>query len=245
MLKLGACATSDFRYAMTSEYSKSTDFSSNKDDVNAEIRRLSECIAETQVAIRSSQIKLDGLEQKLAVFLERYYQEVGGLFEQWRRLNGTMAQACSANNNEPEIPAVTHSKAPVSHEKGLKTLYRKLAKAHHPDKSGADKLFKHINLAFKEKNLSELIRLEQDLMDAEDFANETPVQKLLRLSDKYDATMQELGTLQHHIHALENSEAYMLRHRVISATIRGHSVVDEIKDELQYKIALRRKELVV
>ena len=197
-----------------------------------EIKRLEEEIAKSFTEINILSVELNQLEYEIGKFIDDYYKSVGFLFKNNEKEMRTdkskvTIQVTSSSLNKSMDLNVTVGK-----------LYKKLAKMCHPDiqPNSTDDLIVDVNKAYENKNLEELIKIEQYLIGEEQYQDESPQSKLLRLSQSYDELLIRLKELRERKKEVEKSPENELRRQVIWAKMCGEDLIAEIKRNITQRM---------
>lgn len=141
----------------------------------------------------------------------------------------------------------------VAAEKSLKTLYRKVAKAIHPDlatddeeKSRRQELMAVANLAYQEGDRSRLNKVLKEWQMGPETAKGIDIgAELIRLIRRIAQTRQNIKDLIERIEELRSSDIYCFRQRVDDGLADGIDYLAEMAATVDLDIAKARKRLAV
>jgi len=178
---------------------------------------------------------LQGMENALSTFLQKYFSQVGSLFQQIETLKHSAEPSNPVNDNYSPI----NCSFDVNRE--TKALYRKLIKSLHPDinplKISTTEI-SNLNNAYNRRNLGSLKRIECDAAIENARPKELDaVTKLKQLSVRNARAKISLKMEQ-----LANSPQYELMLRVKNSEEFGIDLIEEIRTEALEKIDILREE---
>ena len=141
----------------------------------------------------------------------------------------------------------------IAAEKSLKSLYRKVAKAIHPDlatdeeeKSRRQELMAVANLAYQEGDRSRLSKVLKEWQMGPETAKGIDIgAELIRLIRRIAQTRQNIKELIERIEELRNSDIYCFRQRVDDGLADGIDYLAEMAATVDLDIAKARKRLAV
>jgi len=205
-----------------------------------EINRLGEQLAKSRTELRLLSIELQQIEKDINKFLDEYFSSVGEFFNKKNKdLSSTPAninQTIDKNEfNEND-----------SLNEIIKKLYKKLSKMCHPDIQGNDsisKFFTTISDAYNEKNLQELLRVEEYLSGEGQDSQQSPREKLEKLSQVYDEVLNKIRDLKDKKISILQSPEYELKRQVLWAKMCGKDLISKIKSDLYKQLQTAAIEL--
>jgi len=121
----------------------------------------------------------------------------------------------------------------------LKTLWRKLAHKHHPDKAGAnEELMKKINKAYAEGDLETLRAIDQggNGDDIEELTIEQLKKTLIVIEKSIQKISRELNQLKH-------SEWFILKENIEKAKKQNRDLLSELAEKLLTDIAKKENQV--
>ncbi len=234
------------------------------DALGAELEALSRELAEKELALAT-------LQNELLAFEKRYAGAVGVLFAELDALEQEIAreQYRLHPNDEPYRQSYQQAeqKARTSQEKvsetlnrtvkrdfkpsrELQDLYRKVAKAVHPDFAASDEerrfrtdLMSKANAAYAKGDKA---ALEQILSEMENWRKPVlrPAQvidELTELEGKIRRVKTRIAEIEATIAGLRNSDLHRLMRKVERAEAQGHDLLAEMARDLQYQIQSARR----
>ncbi len=252
---------------MSQEQKARLDFSAGK-EIYRQILWLENAICKELENLRLAASELEFLEEELREFLDYYYHEVGALFARLHRLDAQLT-----NTTAPQQPQhhtrqkAVHSGLTISRKtKGLrmpvgsrhavrkhirdqeiKRLYRKLAKAFHPDTTPLEERAKHyfytLTDAYRRGSLNMLLRLEQRYAEMHQEPTRSPVEKLERLERRHDNILREKDRLLQKKHQLTQQSTYRLMQRAFLSQEQGWDLIAMIKSRVEGEIEEKEKRL--
>jgi hypothetical protein len=216
---------------------------------------LEQAVAEALAQIKIISGEVECVETRIKDFLDEYYGEVGKYFGDLEDVNQAIDRIQKDANNlnhkknsTDELEDNEGYEVYVRHgaikNKEAKRLFRKLAKAVHPDTSdlpNAKEVFSEASSAYERQDLCGLILLEQQIMESRDFDKEEPIKKLERLEEKYTLAVSEYKSLLKKKEELKYSASYQLWKRVFKERAKGRDVVREVKLNVMQEINAKRK----
>ncbi len=156
---------------------------------------------------------------------------------------------CIADSEEAETEEAT-DELPVEKAKHLQTLYRKLAKQYHPDKTvdaaeqqRRQQLMPLINRAYQEQDIQTLERLSIGELDTEAHREETNAEKHARLQAELRHLNRATGELRLEMNRLKAGHAYQLKQQVENAKENGTELLSALAKDLERKLTARRGQL--
>lgn len=196
-----------------------------------EIKRLETQIANTKSELRVMTVELKLIERDVNKFLDEYY---GSLSKVLKTNNNLKLNQNPANSNCPE-----KNQKFDSLNKIIKKLYNKLSKICHPDiqkDSNINKFFTTVSNAYNERNLKELMRIEEYLSGDNDKQNESPKEKLERLSKEYDKVLFKIRELKNTKKNMVDSPEFELKKQVLWAKMCGEDLIKKIKRDILHRL---------
>ena len=154
---------------------------------------------------------------------------------------------CIADSKEAEE---TTDELPAEKGKHLQTLYRKLAKQYHPDKTvdaaeqqRRQQLMPLINRAYQEQDIQTLERLSIGDTDTAAHHEETNAEKHARLQAELRHLNRTTGELRLEMNRLKAGHAYQLKQQVENAKENGTELLSALAKDLERKLTARRGQL--
>lgn len=203
--------------------------SEENQDRLTEINRLADEIVKSKAELRLLAIELKQIERDINKFLDEYYGSVSEFVDQ-ESGEASSDNLISISNGLSD----QFSHAESNHDL-VRRLYKKLSKMCHPDVQANDALNKYfisINDAYSDKNLKELIRIEEYLSGDGEMEGESPKEKLERLSLIYDEVLDKIKAMKYSKQVLLDSPEYELRSQVLWAKMCGEDLINKIRDDL-------------
>ena len=157
------------------------------------------------------------------------------------------SRECLADSEEAEEAA---DELPAEKAKHLQTLYRKLAKQYHPDKTvdaaeqqRRQQLMPLINRAYQEQDIQTLERLSIGNTDTAVHREETNAEKHARLQAELRHLNRATGELRLEMNRLKADRTYQLKQQVEKAKENGTELLSALAKDLERKLTARRGQL--
>lgn len=224
----------------------------------AEFEALSRELAEKE-------FELATLENKLSAFEKRYARTIGILFAELDDLEKEIAKELSRLHPDEEYKqgfqraerkaktskdAVNErisqsEKKPFSPSEELKNLFRKVAKAIHPDlatdeheRAYRNSLMVRANEAYKNGDIEALEQIlnEWEHRDEKSFSKEAQPSQLDQLEQKILQVKMRMKEIERRIAELKQSELCQLMIKVEQAETEGRDLLGDMAKDLQYQI---------
>lgn len=218
------------------------------------------------------ELELATLENELAIFERRYARMVGTLFAELDQLDREIARELFRLNPEEKYRqgfqkaeekarvsqeavhegAKREEKQPFRPTDEIKNLYRRVAKAIHPDLAvnEAEHAFRtalmvRANTAYRngDKQALEQILYEWEHRDETSFLKEEKAEETNRLEQKIARVKARLKEIESRIGELKKSDLYQLMQKVERADREGRDLLGDMARDLQGRILQARKYL--
>ncbi len=229
-------------------------------DVFHEIRQQTEvletAIAEEISAFRILSHELKILRGALQAFIVEYCGAIG---EQVAALEYTEKQLAEHGGKEKEYKAensldsLHFSYAPIESSdlssEDVKRLYRRLAKAIHPDTAPenpkAAEMFALLNASYLNQDMAGLVKLQREVLNRKQelCGEENPVQMLERLEREYDEVKKAADAVKRQKHELTQSPAYKLQQYAVWYRMCGDNLIARTREKLEREIQSKRRML--
>lgn len=226
-------------------------------------------VAEFTVDIEQLKADVDAFQHQYHTHVGRYYVELDKveletkayrLRLQLHREKVSKAEiearvtSCFPENREriadSEEAEETTDELPAEKAKHLQTLYRKLAKQYHPDKTvdaaeqqRRQQLMPLINRAYQEQDIQTLERLSIGELDTEAHCEETSAEKSARLQAELRHLNRATGELRLEMNRLKAGHAYQLKQQVENEKENGTELLSALAKDLERKLTARRGQL--
>ncbi len=230
----------------------------NSHGLEAELDRLSRELAEKE-------LELATLESKLAAFERRYARTVGVLYAELDQLEKDIAQELYRLHPDEKYQAgferakrkaqtsqdAIHDSLQPDQRKAfapsdeLKNLFRKVAKAIHPDLAANERerayrtsLMARANEAYRNEDMEALRRIldEWEHRDEKSFLAESQLTESERLAQKIQRIKARLAEIAARLRELKQSDLYLLMLKVEQADLAGRDLLGDMAKDLQYQI---------
>jgi len=235
----------------------------SKEEELAEKRR--ELEAKT-LLLAERELELASLRSELAYFERVYMKRVGRLYVEldelrakiaWRRArenrkDEAAQEEATAKNEQAWRSREEYERSqrmpvldlPPEKAEDLKAVYRRLAKACHPDatvdpqeKERRTRLMADINAAYASGDLEKLLQLEQELKSSPDtVSGEGIVAELSRISRQITQIDRRLQEIVSEIDSLKSSPLWQLYQQAKSYEARGVDMLAELADRVKKQI---------
>ncbi|AIL65982.1 hypothetical protein NOVO_08280 [Rickettsiales bacterium Ac37b] len=192
------------------------------------IKQLKSRIQHCYFEIRLLVLQLKSIEQTIKNFTDEYYKSIGTL-----KNNITPQSNYFRHNSEMQARLKQYNHIL---DNKLKSIYRKLVLVCHPDitKNKSKEIFLHVTKAYKNKDLNNLLHLENTLCNNDSSTNYiSSLETFRRLQSEYNTISEYLAYLKQQKHLLLTSPAYLLRKKVYLAREEGVDLIEKIKDILK------------
>jgi hypothetical protein len=219
--------------------------------------------------LTEKELELATLESKLANFERRYARTVGVLYAELDRLEKEIAQELYRLHPDDKYKAgferakkkaqtsqdAIHDSLQSDEKKAfapsdeLKNLFRKVAKAIHPDLATNERerayrtsLMARANEAYKNEDMDALERIlhEWEHRDEKSFVEESQLTEPDRLEQKILRIKARLNEIETRIRELKQSDLYLLMIKVEQAELAGRDLLGDMAKDLQYQIQSAR-----
>ena len=197
------------------------------------------------------EVDLETQEFRLRLQLRREEiseDEIEARVESCFRENRSRINAANEQSESEEDTEI--NELPEDQAKYLQTLYRKLAKRFHPDKSeDADEqnrrlqLMPLINRAYKENDLQILERLSFGETEATLQTEESISEKMERLHIELRSLNRATSELRSDINRVRAGRIYQLKQRVETAEKKGNDLLTTLAADIKRKVQSRRTQL--
>lgn len=235
-----------------------------------ELERKQEELAALTKKRRERELALEKLRGDIASFEEAYARILGGRIEELDAVEARIAAVAEGRNlsfrkfsgqplrEEPAQEPRKESTAPKRHEsheggsaRGLKELYRKVAKAIHPDLSASDeerlrreKMMAAANRAYEEQDRESLQALLQEWECGPDAVKgQGAGAELVRMIRRIALVEDAIRAIEREIQHLKDSELFHLILRVEEARSEGIDMLAEMAAKLDLEISRARRRL--
>jgi hypothetical protein len=238
--------------------------SQEEEELAARRRELAFLLSE----LADRELFLANLRTELVAFEGRYLREVGVLYAELDDWNAKIAEliaeadgseeaksaAAEARGQAEESYAATHgeaAKAPVfSASSELRKLFREVVRQIHPDNASDDRdravrnrLMAEANLAYRRGDADALRKILQEYKSSpESVKGEGVAADLERVLRQIDRIVKRLAQMEAEAAELASSEIALLMAKVETATAKGRNLLAEMKQDVQHRIDLTRKE---
>ncbi len=169
----------------------------------------------------------------------RTFREKRAAAEEYER------RAREASREQREQPNLS-----IDEQKEMKDLYRRLAKAFHPDLSPSEterensaRLMAEINDAYARGDVAHLRLIADREQPFATEANELLSQRIERLTRQRAGLDETIARLQEQLRRLENSEFALLKREFDEAAMSGRDLLSEIAAKLKARIRKKEQEL--
>jgi len=170
---------------------------------------------------------------------QRTFREKRAAAEEYER------RARAAGNGRCAVPRLSHDE-----QKEMKDLYRRLAKAFHPDlaqnesdRENGVRLMAEINDAYARGDVAHLRRIAERAQPFAADAHETLAQRRERLTRQRAALDETIAQLQDQLRRLEHSEFALLKRQFDEAAASGRDLLSEIAAKLKGRLRQKEREL--
>lgn len=209
-------------------------------------------IGDSLMDLTEAQQNLRDIETQLSSFLEQYYQQVGGVFEQIfaleRQVTGNAYVAEDDVEMDQSDSFAVAGKEAFSKDQ-IKRIYRKLARLLHPDSHAAhpqaQAYFPALHASYKEENMGLLLRIQHLLEEQQEDPNRNIIEELEHLEKRHDDVQASLDDTKLKIHALQHSKAYQFMRRVEWEKMCGMDVIARIKTQAEKRLHILQQMLEV
>jgi hypothetical protein len=232
-------------------------------DKNAEFESLSKELTEKE-------LELSTLERKLSLFERKYASTVGNFFaelddiekeiaeellrlnpkEEYRQGFQRAESKAKASRDAVDEKIAQGDKKPFEPSDELRNLFRKVAKAIHPDlatdpqeRSFRNILMTRANEAYKKGDIEGLKRIldEWENSDKKTYPEQAELIQLDQLEQKRQQIKHRINEIEIRISELKKSDLYQLMVKVEQAEIEGRDLLGEMGNELQEQILEAKK----
>jgi hypothetical protein len=219
--------------------------------------------------LTEKEFELATLENELSAFERRYARTVGILFAELDNLEKEIAKElyrlhpdeeyeqgfrraerkAKASNEAVDERIGQSEEKPFSPSEELKRLFRKVAKAVHPDLSTDEherayrnSLMTRANEAYKNEDMEALeqILYEWEHRDEESFSKEAQPSPLDQWEQRISQMRRRIKEIEGKIAELKQSELYQLMIKVQQAELEGRDLLGDMTKDLQYQIRSAR-----
>lgn len=193
------------------------------------------------------------VEKDLRHFLDGYYVQVGGFFEQLETLRYEIRRYdryANRSSGQRKHTAAAHKAAQQAYyrdmsrelrgediEAEMKRIYRTLVKLYHPDvaqnNSYSHSIIQLINQTYARKNLWAMREMEHSLLEHAHAADDTPERKLFRLRARFEAISESVRRVVQRRRKLERSPAWQLKLRVEQEHYLVGVILRQVKRQIE------------
>jgi hypothetical protein len=241
----------------------STSDKNNSGDRYAEFEILSRELAEKE-------LELSTLENKLSQFEGKYARTIGILFveldeiereiakellrlnpkEEYRQGFQRAERKAKASREAVDEKTTQEDKKPFRPSDELKNLFRKVAKAVHPDLSTdpqeralRNSMMIRANEAYKNGDTEGLNQIweEWEHRDKSSYSTQTKVSQFDQLEQKIRQAKARIKKIEERIFELKKSELYKLMVKVEQAELEGYDLLNDMAKDLQDQILKAQK----
>jgi len=192
--------------------------------------------------------ELDDLNARIAVCYAELYPDASFYQRQAEEASSKAQESASATGG---IEKDAMEDTPLEPPEQLKTTYRKLAKAVHPDLAKDDqdrarrtKVMAEVNAAYQSGDASRLQQILNDWEQSADTAvGEGVGAELVRVIRKIAAVKTRIVKLDQEISQLKQSELYQLHERIQAAAAHGRDLLHEMSQEIEAEIHRKQEQL--
>jgi DnaJ-domain-containing protein 1 len=196
-------------------------------------------VLETQLAER--ELELATVQAELHAFEGEYLRVVGSRYTELDRIEAQIA----------EYMAYLESSRDFKPSESLKKLYREVAKRIHPDlatdeeeRQRRQNLMAEANQAYEDGDEERLRAILHGWESSpESVKGEGAAAELIRTIRKIAQSQERLKTIQEEIEALEQTDLYQLKTKVITAQQAGRDLLAEMAFQLDEQIAAAKQQL--
>jgi len=226
-------------------------------EIKRQIISLEELINKEACNLRVISAELNTMEEDLQEFLSAYCNEVGTLFEESKRMDNELGFSKRTSRLFSDVKLqkaifqedeLEETEQEIDHGKIIsdeaKKIFRKLVKFCHPDISPDDPeaaaAFSLLSSSYESGDLSTLISIEQAFSENSKNKEESLVEKLERLEQRYDMLLKECDKLKLRKNKLINSPDYKLQQRVRWHKMCGDDLIGRIKENISKEIEKKK-----
>ena len=198
-------------------------------------------LAALETALAGRELDLATNQAQLHAFEREYLRIVGSRYTEIDRLEAQIA----------EYMAYLESAKDFKPSDSLKKLYRQVAKLIHPDLTTDDRerlrrqnLMAEANLAYEDQDEERLKAILHSWETSpESIQGEGVVAKLLRTIRQIAQSQMRLKAIGEEIEALEQTDLYQLRNRVVTSQEAGNDLLAEMASQLDDQINTAKEQL--
>ena len=198
-------------------------------------------LAALETALAGRELDLATNQAQLHAFEREYLRIVGSRYTEIERLEAQIA----------EYMAYLESAKDFKPSDSLKKLYRQVAKLIHPDLTTDDRerlrrqnLMAEANLAYEDQDEERLKAILHSWETSpESIQGEGVVAKLLRTIRQIAQSQMRLKAIGEEIEALEQTDLYQLRNRVVTSQEAGNDLLAEMASQLDDQINTAKEQL--
>ena len=198
-------------------------------------------LAALETALAGRELDLATNQAQLHAFEREYLRIVGSRYTEIDRLEAQIA----------EYMAYLESAKDFKPSDSLKKLYRQVAKLIHPDLTTDDRerlrrqnLMAEANLAYEDQDEERLKAILHSWETSpESIQGEGIVAKLLRTIRQIAQSQMRLKAIGKEIEALEQTDLYQLRNRVVTSQEAGNDLLAEMASQLDDQINTAKEQL--
>ena len=198
-------------------------------------------LAALETALAGRELDLATNQAQLHAFEREYLRIVGSRYTEIDRLEAQIA----------EYMAYLESAKDFKPSDSLKKLYRQVAKLIHPDLTTDDRerlrrqnLMAEANLAYEDQDEERLKAILHSWETSpESIQGEGVVAKLLRTIRQIAQSQMRLKAIGEEIEALEQTDLYQLRNRVVTSQDAGNDLLAEMASQLDDQINTAKEQL--
>lgn len=198
-------------------------------------------LAELETELADKELNLATFQAELNAFEKEYMRIIGVRYTELDRIEAQIE----------EYIALLESTQDFKPSPELKRLYREVAKKIHPDLATDDEsrrrrqcLMAEANIAYENGNLEKLKSILQDWKNSpESIKGEGISFELIRIIRQIAQSRERLKAIQLEIVALEQTDLFQLKTKVVESKKVGQNLLTDMADKLDKKIHSAMKKL--
>ncbi len=198
-------------------------------------------LAELETELADKELNLATFQAELNAFEKEYMRIIGVRYTELDRIEAQIE----------EYIALLESTQDFKPSPELKRLYREVAKKIHPDLATDDEsrrrrqcLMAEANIAYENGNLEKLKSILQDWKNSpESIKGEGISFELIRIIRQIAQSRERLKVIQLEIAALEQTDLFQLKTKVVESKKVGQNLLTDMADKLDKKIHSAMKKL--